>query len=329
MNFKSYIFESNILNLKNKIVLFYGENLGLINDFKNKIRSINSSANFVNLNQEEIIKNTNQFYEDFFNISLFSEQKIYFISEASDKILDIVKELEEKIDNQKIYLFAENLDKKSKLRNFFEKSKELAVIPCYPDNEISLKKIITSELKNFKGLTTENLNIILNTSNLNRVKLNNELIKIKTFFLNKEIESSNLIKLLNLNENENFEDLRDAALCGSNNRTNQLLDETVIDNEKALFYLNNINYRLGRLKEILSHKKNSLEESINEMKPPIFWKDKDKFLEQARKWNLRKLQNILKKTFDLEVKIKSNGNLSRNVLIKKLVVDICKLANFS
>ena len=327
MNFKSYIFENNISNLKNNIALFYGENLGLKSDFKIKIKNINSGADFINLNQEDVFKNFNQFYENFFNISLFNEKKIYFISDVNDKILEIIKELENKLDSPKIYLFAENLDKKSKLRNHFEKSKHLAIIPCYVDSEITLKKIISETLKDFKGLTTENINIIINTSNLNRVKLINELVKIKTFFSNKKIDNNKLIELLNLKENENFEDLRDAALCGSGNKTNQLLNETVIDGEKAFFYLSNINYRLTRLKEALSIKDNSIEENINTIKPPIFWKDKNKFLAQAKKWNIIKLQNILEKTFDLELKMKSNANLSKNILIKKLMVDICILAN--
>ena len=327
MNYKSYIFENNIRNLKNNIALFYGENLGLKSDFKNKIKNINLGSDFINLNQEEIFKDFNLFYENFFNISLFGENKIYFINEVNDKILEIIKELENKIDNQKIYLYSENLDKKSKLRNYFEKSKKLAIIPCYVDSDITLKRIINETLKDFKGLTTENINAIINSTNLNRVKLINELIKIKTFFSNKIIENSKLVELLNLNENENFEDLRDAALCGSENKTNQLLNETVIDSEKAFSYLNNVNYRLTRLKEAISNSENSLEENINNMKPPIFWKDKTKFLTQAKKWNIIKIQNILGKTFDLELKIKSNGNFSKNILIKKLMVDICILAN--
>ena len=327
MNYKSYIFENNIRNLKNNIALFYGENLGLKSDFKNKIKNINLGSDFINLNQEEIFKDFNLFYENFFNISLFGENKIYFINEVNDKILEIIKELENKIDNQKIYLYSENLDKKSKLRNYFEKSKKLAIIPCYVDSDITLKRIINETLKDFKGLTTENINTIINSTNLNRVKLINELIKIKTFFSNKIIENSKLVELLNLNENENFEDLRDAALCGSENKTNQLLNETVIDSEKAFFYLNNVNYRLTRIKEAISNSENSLEENINTMKPPIFWKDKTKFLTQAKKWNIIKIQNILGKTFDLELKIKSNGNFSKNILIKKLMVDICILAN--
>ena len=62
MNYKSYIFENNIRNLKNNIALFYGENLGLKSDFKNKIKNINLGSDFINLNQEEIFKDLNLFY---------------------------------------------------------------------------------------------------------------------------------------------------------------------------------------------------------------------------------------------------------------------------
>ena len=76
MNYKSYIFENNIRNLKNNIALFYGENLGLKSDFKNKIKNINLGSDFINLNQEEIFKDFNLFYENFL-ISLFGENKIF------------------------------------------------------------------------------------------------------------------------------------------------------------------------------------------------------------------------------------------------------------
>ena len=38
MIFKSYLVEENINLLKNQIVLFYGENIGLLEDFKDKIK---------------------------------------------------------------------------------------------------------------------------------------------------------------------------------------------------------------------------------------------------------------------------------------------------
>ena len=56
------------------------------------------------------------------------------------KSFKIVDDLLEDITDEKIYLFCDNLDKKSKLRNTLEKSKECGVVACYPDNEVTIKK---------------------------------------------------------------------------------------------------------------------------------------------------------------------------------------------
>ena len=211
MIYKSYQIEKNIALLKEKISLLYGENLGLRNDFKKKLRLTNKDAYIYNYNQEEILSNSNDFIETFLNISLFNEEKVYFIEFANDKILEIIQDLEKKTTNQKIYLFADILDKKSKLRNYFEKSKNLGVVACYNDNEIGIKKIIMEKLNGYNGLTPENINLLISNSNLDRIRLNNELDKIKSYFINKKILKSELNILLNLDENEDFNELKDAA----------------------------------------------------------------------------------------------------------------------
>ena len=65
----------------------------------------------------------------------------FFINNANDKLLPIVEEVEKFINDQKIYIFSEVLDKRSKLRNYFEKSRNCAAIACYLDKEIGIKKI--------------------------------------------------------------------------------------------------------------------------------------------------------------------------------------------
>ena len=89
-----------------------------------------------------------------------------------------------------------------------------------------------------------------------------------------------------------------------------------------------INQRLFRLAEILKLIKNtSLENAIGSLKPPIFWKDKPTFILQTKKWNLEKIKDILNKTYDLEFKMKTNPSLDKNILLKKLIVDICEKAS--
>ena len=178
MIYKSYILEKNIENINENIFLFYGENTGLKDDFKKRVKLINKKAQFYNFTQEEIINNENIFYNEINNISLFGENKFFFISQATDKILEIIKNVEPQTDARKIYLFSEILDKKSKLRSYFEKSKNAACIACYADNEINIKNIISSELKGFSDLSSENIKLIADNCNLDRVKLNNEIHKI-------------------------------------------------------------------------------------------------------------------------------------------------------
>ncbi len=327
MNYKSYLVEQNINILKNNISLFYGENLGLKNYFKKKLKLNNSNAVVIRFTQEEILKNQNYFIENLLNMSLFNEKKIYFIEQVNDKILGLLENLIDKIDDQKIYLFGEILDKKSKLRSEFEKSKKLGIVACYNDNTINIKKIILERLKGYEGLSTENVNLIIENSNLDRAKLNNELDKIETFFVNRKIRNFDLTSLLNISENDNFNALKDAVLSGNNKNTNRLLSDTVIEDEKTFFYLNSINQRLLTLNKVTSIKDKSVDQVLSNLKPPIFWKDKPFVIDQAKKWNKNKIKNILRKTFDLEVKFKSNSLLNKNVIFKKLLLDICAQAN--
>ena len=325
---KSYILENNIDELRKNLILFYGENEGLKEQFKKNIKFNFKKAKILIFTQDELLKNLDLLYKEILNASLFEEEKILFINNVNDKILSILREIEKKITSDKIYLFADILEKKSKLRNYFEKSINLAVIPCYADNELSIKKIILEKLKGFSGLNTENINLIIENCNLNRIKLNNELSKIHTFFYEKKIDKKQLETLLNVNVNDNFNELKDEALKGNQSKTNKLINETLIENDKNFMYLNLINQRLLKIADVLRLKtKDNIEVAINSLKPPIFWKDKPAFIIQTRKWNLNKINEVLEKTYKLELDIKSNSNINHNILIKKLLVDICNQAN--
>ena len=329
MIYKSYLLEQNNINIDKKLLLFFGENTGLKSDFKNQIRLANEDSEILIFTQEEILKNENKIYNEIYNISLFGRKKIYLLDLVNDKILELLKTIEKNIGDQKIYLFADILDKKSSLRNYFEKSKNCAAVACYADNEIGIKKIILNDLRSYEGLSAYNINLIIDNSNLDRSKLRNELQKIKTYFNEKKIETEKLEELLNTKINEDFNILKDEALKGNKIKTNKLLSDTIMENEKNIFYISLINQRLNKLNEIYSNNAENLDTAIEKLKPPIFWKDKNNFKDQARKWNKSKINTLLETTYNLEIDIKTKGTIEKNVLIKKLIIDICELANSS
>tara|TARA_B100001093_G_scaffold506606_1_gene565808 strand:- start:5462 stop:6460 length:999 start_codon:yes stop_codon:yes gene_type:complete len=332
MIIKSYIIEQSPMSLKNyKMFLFYGENQGLKKEFKENLKKINVKTEILNLFQDEIIKNKNILFREIINKSLFDDKKVIFINEINDKIFEILNEVMDNVQEERVYLFADILDKKSKLRNYFEKSKDFGISACYQDNEISIKKLISNKLGNFKGLTSEIINLIIQSTNLDRNKVNNEIDKIKSYFNNKQLNLEKIDELLNVSTNSDFNLLKDAALNGNKNTTNRLLADTVFEIENNVYYLNSINQRINKFKEIKNLKINNsnIETIVSSLKPPVFWKDKPILIEQLKKWDKNKIQIALKKTYETEIKIKSNSSIRKDLLIKNLIVNLCETANAS
>ena len=328
MIIKSYLLEQNIKKLLSGHFLFYGLNLGLKNDFKEKIKNLNEKNEILIFNQDEIIKNNEKFISEIRNISLFQKEKVFIIDQINDKFLEIFETNSKLIEKQNVYLFSENLEKKSKIRSFFEKSQKLNIIPCYEDNELSIKKIIQEKLYEYEGLNSYNINLIQQSCGIDRIKIKNEIEKIKLYFEDKKIVTKDLQELLDPMINESFNLLRDASLLGDKNKTNKLLSDTVFPQEKNVYYLSLINQRLLRIKEVYdNNEKNNLENVVSNLKPPIFWKEKANFIAQVKRWDKSKINEMIKETHDLEINLKTDSVLNKNMLLKKLIVDLCKVAN--
>ena len=119
-------FESKKINLDvNKIVLFYGQNEGHKKEEISKLLIANKNREIIKYSENEILENSENLYNHILSESLFSQKKIIIVNRASDKILKIIEYLNEKsFSDVFIIINAKNLEKKSKLRSFFEKSKE-------------------------------------------------------------------------------------------------------------------------------------------------------------------------------------------------------------
>lgn len=323
MILKSFIVEKNINSLDlYTSVLIYGVNTGIKEDLKLRIKSLNKDAEIINLFEDFILKNKSVLYENILNQSLFSKKKIIFIYNATDKLLD---EIEQHLENKnvKIFIFSDNLDKKSILRSTFEKSQILATFACYEDTEKTLVNYINNELKNYRGLTGDICNLIISNCNMNRRDIQNELEKVKTLFQDKQINKNKLLELLNQKSNINFEEIRDKALVGEKEKVNKLLSQVDFLNEESFYYLNSISSRIQKLidiKNILGSK--NIEIEIDNLRQPIFWKDKPIYIKQLKKWSLNKLTRIYSKINAAETLMKKNSYINNSVIIKNLLTDI-------
>ncbi len=326
MILKSFEIENNIQSLlKYKFILIYGENIGLKEILKKKIIDTRKKSEIINLYQEDISKNKNIIQNEAKNISLFNEEKIIIINQANEKIIQEIEELLEIKENVKFILISDLLEKKSKLRFLFEKEKDLAIIPCYSDNDITLRKVIQTELKDFKNLNYNTINMILSYSNLNRKTILNNIEKIKSFYENKSLSEDSLDILLNSDRNEMFENIRDAALNGDKTELKNLLNNFSFVSEDAYLYLNILNFRLIKVLEILKLKddKEDIASAMSKIRPPIFWKDKPAYIKLLKKWDKQRVLEALEYLGKTEKKLKSNSTLNSLTVVKNSITNLC------
>ena len=316
-----------IKKLKNKInyYLFYGENEGHKDDVITYNFNNFSKKNTYKYNEKEIIENKEDFFENIYSKSFFENEKLIIVSNSSDKILNIIKEIiESDVKDIVIILVAKILEKKSKLRNFFEKEKNISIVPFYADTFQTLTTIAKEYLnKNKISLSQENLNLIIERSQGDRINLKNELEKILSLSKNKKkIDLNDIIRLTNLSENYSASELVDSCLCKNKKKTLNILNENISTLDDNIQILKTFLYKLKRLKQlkINQNKNNDIEKTINSSRPPIFWKDKDNVKLQMKIWNLNDIQEFIINLNDTEYLVKENPQIS-NEIVNNLILE--------
>ena len=257
--------------------------------------------------------------EDILTRSLFDKKKVILIKRVSEKIFPIIEELDQKeTGDLSMIVKADILEKKSKLRSFFEKHKKLVSIAFYPDNDQTLSKLASNFLiENKIPLSPLNINLIINKCNGDRENLFNELEKIKNYSLGgKKLDKENISKLINLSENHSISSLIDSCLTKNKKTLINILNENNFSNEECIKIIRTL---LNKSKKILilsnNYKQNqNINLTISTAKPPIFWKDKEITKQQILKWPPYKIKQLIYRLAELELRIKKNINNSIHLI---------------
>ena len=321
-----------LAKFKNKInyYLFYGENDG------QKLETIEINFNnFIKENtykysEKDLIADSRIFLENLYSKSFFEKEKLIIISDVTDKILGLIQEnVKAEIEDVIIILLAKKLDKKSKIRNFFEKEKNLIIVPFYEDTPQTLITIAKKILNENKiSLSQEHLNLIIERSQGSRISLKNELQKIVLFSQNKKVDLSDISKLTNLKENYSAAELVDNCLIKNKKRTLNILNENIPSSEDNILILRTFLNKLKRLRKLRLNLKQdgNIDQIINSFKPPIFWKDKNIIKQQIKLWKLNDIESFIVDLNNTESLIKKNPQIS-NQIINNMILDKFKETN--
>ncbi len=314
MIIKSFELEK-LVTSKLNIHLIYGNNEGIKQDIISSFYTKNYKGEVLKYDEQEILNQKDEFISSLLTKSLFESEKLIIISRGTDKLSNIIIELlEGKEIESKIIIKCSNLEKKSKLRNLFEKEKQLICTPVYEDDSRSLNFIINNFLKDNKlNLSQEIKNILIERSNGDRINLKNELSKLKNLSISrKKLSIEDVLKLSNLTENYSVFELSDNYLAKNSKKVSTILNENNYSSEDCMLIIRTILNKSKRLLKIKTETDNNLniDQVISSFKPPIFWKEKDIVKKQAQSWSTNEVKEIIFKINDLEALIKKNASNS-------------------
>ena len=310
MIIKSFELEK-IISLNFNIHLIYGNNEGIKQDIISNFYKKNYEGEVLKYDEQDILTNKDEFISSLLNKSLFENEKLIIISRGTDKLIAVINELLEREEiGAKIIIKSSNLEKKSKLRNLFEKQKNVICTPVYEDDSRSLNFIINNFLKDYKlSLSQEIKNILIERSNGDRINLKNELSKLKNLSVTKKkISIEDVLKLSNLAENYSVFELSDNYLAKNSKKVSNILNENNYSSDDCILIIRTILNKSKRLLKIRNEVDNNknIDQVISTIKPPIFWKEKEIVKKQAQSWSTNEVKNIIFKINDLEALVKKN-----------------------
>ena len=304
---------------KKKIFLIYGENEGLKEDLILEFSKNFSKENTFKYTEKEILLNLENFFNNIFSKSFFEKKKLIIVNNVTEKIKsEIELILTKNIEDVTLIFLSGILEKKSKLRNLFEKDKELICIAVYKDDHRVLLNFANSFFKSKKiDISTESINLIIERSSEDRKNLRNELKKIDNFIGDrKKIDFDDLIKLTNLSENHSINKIVDISLAKNTRETLRVLNENIFSTDDVIIIIRSYlikSKRLLRLTTELEKIKN-VDQVISASKPPIFWKDKDIVKKQLRIWDKESTIALIQNINEVELQLKKNTGSALNIL---------------
>tara|TARA_Y100000816_G_scaffold58468_1_gene38280 strand:- start:1820 stop:2797 length:978 start_codon:yes stop_codon:yes gene_type:complete len=310
MIIKSFELEK-LKSLNLKIHLIYGNNEGIKEDVIKNSYIKNFTGEILKYDEQEILNNKDEFLSSLFTKSLFENEKLVIISRATEKLFAIINIiLEREFLETKIIIKSTNLEKKSKLRNLFEKEKQLICTPVYEDDSRSLNFIINNFLKEHKfNLSQEIKNILIERSKGDRINLKNELSKLKNLQISKtKLNIEDVLKLSNLAENYSVFELSDNYLAKNSKKVSNILNENNYSSDDCILIIRTILSKAKRLLKLKNQIDNNtnIDQAISSFKPPVFWKEKDILKKQAQSWSTNEVKEMIFKINDLEALIKKN-----------------------
>ena len=340
MKIDPFFYENTLKNKLDNIntIFLYGTNIGLIDLIYKKtleILEINTTDPFSvsKIDSDEFKNNPSSLNDNVNTLSIFSQRRITILDLMHipiNKNLEsiILETVKIKINSYLLIIRAGNLKMNSFIK-YFQNIDNAIVVSCYEERintvHAKLSHLFSKHKINFERDIIKNLISKLSSNSLTNEM---EIEKLDTFLTNnKNVTEEMILTLISNNEDINLNKVvencsngnpRDALTSFENMYENQSTTITLIRMFVSHFKL------IEKILLLFKYNKN-LQNVINSIKPPIFFKKRDFIVFQCKVWDLKLISVILNRLIELEIKCKLNP-LSEKILLSQFILSTSVIA---
>jgi DNA polymerase-3 subunit delta len=207
---------------------------------------------------------------------------------------------------------AGDLDGRSPLRKLFEASPNAAAIACYRDEGDSLAAVIRETLAQHKvRASSDALAWLASRLGGDRAVTRGELDKLMLYVgAGNEATIEDAKTLVGDSADIGLDDLVDAAAGGDSVAVARAYDKLTAEGLPAIAILRAAQRHFVRLHLCagMIAAGQDADSAMMRLRPPVFWKQKDAFRAQLRRWPVERLTHALERLLDAEIACKTTGS---------------------
>ena len=325
MKIKAYELKSLVEKKKYSAYLVYGQNKGLVREKSQTIIDTykDDQTEIIKFENDELISEPEKLSNEFNTFSLIAEKKIIHVLNTKDNLTETITNTINNQDSTNLIIFETGeLTPTSKLRKFFEKEKNLGILACYFDTERDVQDLIETTFKKEDISISRDISLLIAKRLGNeRHIIKSELEKIILYLKDKkEFKAEDILKCLSQNEDFGFDDLNYNLCDGNVVKLDKIINQLYLEGINPIALLRSAGKHFQKIL-FVNQKIDSgmnLNESLSQLKPPIFFLYINKFKNQVTKWRTILCYKAIERIMETEELCKLNSKISKIICWRTL-----------
>ena len=297
--------------------LIYGEDAGLVRELAKKLAEtvvddLNDPFRVTTLDVSNLTADPSRLSDEQAAMSFGGGRRLIRLRGITGDHARLISEtIQEPSGDGLIIAEAGPLRRDSAMVKMFEASKTGAAIPCYADEGRSLAVLLDQTLKQENiSLTPDARSYVINRLGADRAATRSEIEKLLLYIgKNGKLDLEGAVEAIGDAGSTSVDDLVYATATGDITSSHRALDRLTAANTQPITVIRSMIGHLTKLRAVVAKAETSgLEPALASIRPPIFFKRKTAFQEQARIWSRQRLSLAIDRMLRAEIEVKQTGS---------------------